>query len=199
MSYLTKTEYEIVPTESFAVIRNCSGCGTKTHYRNTEKFRVNANGNKLDVWLIYQCERCKHTLNLAVYERLAAAAVPPEEYSRFLSNDSELAGNYGKDFRFFQKNKAEVDFRNTPYQIVKRKSTELSCQSGQQLQIVIRNPHGLKIRPEKQLSECLGISASQVRKLLEQGIITLEKAPLQSVSACVKDLPEKEASVSTEN
>ena len=69
MSYLKKIEYEIVPKECFKVTRNCSGCGTKTRYINTKRFRVNANGNKLDVWLIYQCEKCKHTFNLAIYER----------------------------------------------------------------------------------------------------------------------------------
>ena len=46
MSYLEKIEYEIVPKESLSVIRNCSGCGKKSHFSNTKKFRVNANGSK---------------------------------------------------------------------------------------------------------------------------------------------------------
>ena len=87
MSYLTKIEYEIIPTESFSVIRNCSGCGIKMHYINTKRFRVNANGNKLDVWLIYQCEKCKHTLNLTIYERRTATSIPKEEYQRLLGNN----------------------------------------------------------------------------------------------------------------
>lgn len=36
MSYIRKIEYRIVPDQSFEI-------------------RINANGNKLDVWLIYQC------------------------------------------------------------------------------------------------------------------------------------------------
>ena len=102
MSYLKKTEYEIVPQESFSVIRNCPGCGVKTNYRNTKRFRVNANGNRLDVWLIYQCEKCKHTLNLTVYERQKAASIPKDEYQLFLNNDEEAAEKYGKNFQFFQ-------------------------------------------------------------------------------------------------
>lgn len=58
MSYLTKIEYEIALNDSLSVIWGCSKCGAKTRFRNTKKFRVNANGNKLDVWLIYQCENC---------------------------------------------------------------------------------------------------------------------------------------------
>lgn len=110
MSYLKKIEYEIVPEESFVVIRNCSGCGRKTHFRNTKKFRVNANGSKLDVWLIYQCEKCKHTFNLTIYERKGASTIPKNEYQRFLSNDERLAEAYGKKMQLFRRNKAEVDF-----------------------------------------------------------------------------------------
>lgn len=106
MSYLKKIEYEIVPKDSFSVIRNCSGCGRKTHFKNTGKFRVNANGNKLDIWLIYQCENCKHTFNLTVYERTKAISVPTEEYKRFLANDEMLAEAYGKNLSFFLKNKS---------------------------------------------------------------------------------------------
>ena len=87
MSYSKKIEYEIVPEESFSVIRNCSGCGKKTSFKNTKKFRVNANGNILDIWLIYQCVECKHTLNLAIYERKKASSITKEEYQCFLDND----------------------------------------------------------------------------------------------------------------
>ena len=48
MSYLREIRYEIVLEDSFWVFRNCSKCGRKTHFINTKKFRVNANGNKLD-------------------------------------------------------------------------------------------------------------------------------------------------------
>lgn len=109
MSYSKKIEYEIVPEESFSVIRNCSGCGKKTSFKNTKKFRVNANGNKLDVWLIYQCEKCRHTWNLAIYERQKISVLPAEEYQRFLQNDQELAQQYGRNIRLFQKNKGRCD------------------------------------------------------------------------------------------
>ncbi len=57
MSYLCEIEYEIILKDSFWVARNCPKCGRKTHYITTKKFRINANGNKLDVWLIYSFTR----------------------------------------------------------------------------------------------------------------------------------------------
>ena len=88
MSYLKKIEYEIILKDSFWVARNCPKCGRKTHYINTKKFRINANGNKLDVWLIYQCAECKHTLNLAIYKRQKVSSIPKEEYQCFLEKIS---------------------------------------------------------------------------------------------------------------
>lgn len=88
MSYLRKIEYEIVLKDSFWVIRSCPKCGRKTHYRNTNKFRINANGNKLDVRLIYHCTECKHTLNIAIYERKKVSSIPKEEYQCFLEKIS---------------------------------------------------------------------------------------------------------------
>ena len=190
MSYLKKIEYEIVPKECFKVTRNCSGCGTKTRYINTKRFRVNANGNKLDVWLIYQCEKCKHTFNLTIYERQKASSVPKEEYSRFLSNDEELADEYGRSFPFFKRNKAEVDTGEVEYEFVKLRETSdgeavMGDASRQQGIIDIHNPYGLKLRTEKQIAEVLGISRSNVSKLLKEERIRIEAASSQFISVSV--------------
>ncbi len=174
MSYL-KIEYEIVPTESFCVIRGCSGCGRKTHFRNTQKFRVNANGNRVDVWLIYQCEHCKHTLNLAVYERQKVSSVPKAEYEAFLSNDAQLAQQYGKTLSLFQKNKAAVDFERMNYSYVKLHETIQDSGSDKSMELTIHNPCGLKIRPEKQIADVLGLSRSQMKKRMAQGEILVDE------------------------
>ena len=193
MSYLKKTEYEIVPQESFFVIRNCPGCGVKTNYRNTKRFRVNANGNRLDVWLIYQCEKCKHTLNLTVYERQKATSIPKDEYQLFLNNDEEAAEKHGKNFQFFQKNRAEVAMDDINYEYVKLQESssdpadEITCR--EQTLIHIRNPYELKIRPEKQIAKVLELSRSQVVKLLEQNAITIESFSSKDISFCVKATP----------
>ena len=155
MSYLKKIEYEIVLKDSFCVIRGCPKCGRKTHYINTKKFRINANGNKLDIWLIYQCEECKHTLNLAIYERQKVSSIPKEEYQRFLDNTEQLAEIYGKNMQLFLKNKAVIDFDRLNYDFVKHHESVESSGFGEQTMVTISNPYGLKIRPEKQIAEVL--------------------------------------------
>lgn len=204
MSYFKKIEYEIVPEKSFRVIRNCAGCGKKTFFENTKKFRVNANGNKLDVWLIYQCEKCKHTFNLAIYERQKASSIPENEYSRFLDNDEELAKIYGKSMPLFKKNKAEIDFSSISYRLVKRENAAQDIMqdisglntadkviSGQETELIIHNPCSLKIRPEKQIAGILGLSASKVKKMMEQEKIQVETILPQFLAVKIEgDFPE---------
>ena len=79
------------------VVHKCGHCGKKMTFISTRRFRVNANKNKLDVWLIYRCERCRHTLKVPIYERVSPRKIPPELYEKFLANDEELAARYGAD------------------------------------------------------------------------------------------------------
>lgn len=174
MSYLKKIEYEITLKDSFWVTKSCPNCGRKTPFKNTKKFRINANGNKIDIWLIYQCTECKHTLNLAIYERQKVSSIPKEEYRLFLDNDEKLAETYGKSIPLFRKNKADIDFDRFNYDFVKLHETIEESGFGEQTLITINNPYGLKIRPEKQIAMVLGMSRSQVKSLLAKGEIEIK-------------------------
>ena len=83
------------------------GVEKKQIFINTGKFRVNANGKRVDVWLIYRCIKCKHSWNLTVYDRKNPAKIPPYEYELFMENDSELAYRYGNNIEFLKRNNAE--------------------------------------------------------------------------------------------
>ena len=89
MGYTNQREY--------TVIHRCGGCGKKMPFVSTRRFRVNANKNKLDIWLIYQCRRCRHTLNIPIYERVSPRKISAELYEKFLANDEDLAMQYGCD------------------------------------------------------------------------------------------------------
>ena len=185
MSYLKKFEYEIILKDSFRVIWSCPKCGRKTHFKNTKKFRINANGNQLDIWLIYQCDECKHTLNLAIYERQKVSSISKEEYQHFIDNNEQLAEMYGKNMQLFRKNKADIDFDKLNYDFVKLHETVENCAFGEQILVTIYNPYGLKIRPEKQIAMVLGLSRSQVKTLLGKGEIELKMELPQLVSISI--------------
>lgn len=66
------------------------------------KFRVNANGRRLDVWLIYRCQRCGRTWNVPLFERISPEKLPAGQYEGFLDNDQELVRQYAGDRGFFK-------------------------------------------------------------------------------------------------
>lgn len=90
------------------VFHRCGGCGKKQEFINSGKFRVNANGNSVDVWLIYRCKKCKHSWNLTIYERIRPKKIPTDLYELFLNNDEETAYQYGNNIEFLKKNNAEL-------------------------------------------------------------------------------------------
>ncbi len=89
------------------VYHRCGGCGKKQEFINSGRFRVNANGNNVDVWLIYRCRKCKHTWNLTIFERTSPKKIPQELYELFLDNDEKTAIGYGNNIDFLKRNKAE--------------------------------------------------------------------------------------------
>ena len=90
------------------VFHRCGGCGKKQEFHNSGKFRVNANGNSVDVWLIYRCKKCKHSWNLTIYERTNPKKIPKELYELFLDNDEDTAYLYGNNIEFLKRNNAEL-------------------------------------------------------------------------------------------
>lgn len=170
MDYLNTIEYRIKPTQALKIIRNCSGCGRKTFFVSTGQFRVNANGNLVDIWLVYQCEKCRHTYNLTVYERTKAKKLAKEQYLAFLRNDEELALECGTNLDLLKRNKAETDINGLEYQYEK---VEAEAKDGG-LRIIIQNPYRLKVRIDKLLPELMEISRSQMKKMVQEGKICFE-------------------------
>lgn len=179
MSYLKKFEYTITPLESYPILRNCSLCGCKSVFINSNHFRINANGNRIDVWLIYQCKKCKHTYNMTIYERTKAGTLPPNELKSFMENNEELAKIYGTDISFFARNKGEIDWDNVQYEITNKNlinitiEKQIPFQSGDIIQI--DNPFGIKIRADKIISEVLHISRNKIKRLKETNSIKISK------------------------
>ena len=151
MSYTRKIEYRIIPKNSYEIYRNCSGCGCKTNFYNTNCFRVNANGNKIDIWMIYQCKKCKHTYNLTIYERKDPGSILKHEYEEFLCNSPKLALEYGTNISIFLNNRVEIDRESLKYdlEIMHNLDDHDTLTYGKGDTIFIHNDYCLKVRIDK--------------------------------------------------
>ena len=60
-----------------ALRRFCPGYGCERPFVSSGKFRMNANGRRLDVWLIYKCPACGTTWNMEVVARTPVSELSP--------------------------------------------------------------------------------------------------------------------------
>lgn len=173
MSYLNKYQWELVPENLPIVKRNCPKCNQKSHYISKEKFRVNANKNNIDIWLIYQCEKCKSTWNMTIYERIKPNDINKYEYEKFLSNDKELAREYAFNLSVYNKSKAEVILEDVNYELIQRK-LEAYYINENELVIEIICKYPIEMRVDKLLSDKLGLSRSKIKDMHRKGVIFID-------------------------
>ena len=65
------TTWVVTPTTPPQAMRHCAGCGTRRAFACSGRVRLNANGKRLDAWLIYRCVHCAQTWNRTLFERTA--------------------------------------------------------------------------------------------------------------------------------
>jgi hypothetical protein len=79
-----------------AIVRACVSCRSARHHP-TGKFRVNANGELLDVWMLICCERCGRTAKIPVHERIPVQALGRERLRMFETNDPAMVRELATD------------------------------------------------------------------------------------------------------
>lgn len=170
MSLHVQKQWIITPSRLPSVIRRCPKCGMKTEFKNSRKFRVNANGRLIDVWLIYRCSKCETSWNMTVWERAEAGRLDEEEYKGFLSNDPVLIEKYGNDQALFARNKAETMDERSEYSIEER-DTPFPGSLEYHMEVHIKIPAGFSLRVDALLVRQLGVSRNRVKTWCEKGLV----------------------------
>ena len=99
----------LVPLETPAILRHCSNCGKKQRFRSSDRFRVNSNHHRTDVWLIYWCETCSATWNYAILERVGPNEVDKTLYRQLIENDRDAAWRFAFDTDHLKRSRLECD------------------------------------------------------------------------------------------
>ena len=74
-------------TEDRQFVKRCQRCRRPRRFRCTNRFRVNANGKSIDVWLLFACGSCGTTAKLPVLERVAVSMIGRARLEAFETND----------------------------------------------------------------------------------------------------------------
>ena len=174
-------QYEVIPLDAYKIIAKCPTCKTKKRFYSSGKFRVNANNKSLDVWLIYNCEKCDTTHNVRIYSGINPKQLDNTVLERFMNNDSELALFYGTSKNLFSSNNEVIDSNSLEYSISSRNNMNVSeaILENEDILITIDNKYELRLRTEKILATILGISRSSVKKYIKLEHIIFDNDYLQ--------------------
>lgn len=164
---MSTIDWTINVTGTPEIIRNCPKCGAKRVFRSGGLFRINAQQNSLDVWLIHRCEQCGTTWNMDIHTRVSPRSLDREEYDGYLANDPALAQKRAFDKALLRKNRAEVRYDSISLEI-EGPDIDLGALTGP-VELVLRCGYDLDIRLEKLLRLKLGLSRSALEKLVDRG------------------------------
>lgn len=148
--------------------KKCLRCGCE-QYENSGCFRVNANGPRLDVWLVFRCAACKSTWNMRVYDRVDRLNLKKEEYSALLQNDEQLARRIAFDRTLLSNNHISVDYGSTVLLI---QGDDLV--PGEAANIALDSKYDLDLPACALIAQKLCVSKSCVRKLEEHGSLAID-------------------------
>jgi hypothetical protein len=149
------------------IYRRCLSCRS-AQYRAHGKFRVNANGKLLDVWLLARCVGCGASIKLTVLERVHVRAIGPSTLTRFHDNDADLAATLLADPGLLRRNGVTVDWDGA--WALQKPAVDVS--EAEQVEVSVRFVQPIPIRVTTLLSAGMDVSRSEVRRRIADGTLS---------------------------
>lgn len=172
---MKKFVWEVRYASPPAVLKHCRKCGNPTEYVSSECFRVNAQRKSLDIWLIYNCKKCKTSWNLTIFSRINPQSLDLDLLEKFHSNDKELASEYAANIELIKHNGGRL---STPdYEIC---GEDFSFDDFAQLQI--NSPYSMPVKVSSVIREKLNLSKKQYEEMLADGRI--KSVPERDLQKC---------------
>jgi hypothetical protein len=161
--------WSIKPKSTPLVLRNCNKCGIKKEFYCSELFRMNANKQKIDVWLIYKCNQCDSTWNVTIFSRINPVDIDKSLFDKMSRNDKETAWKYAFDMETLRSNQAEA-ILNIDY-IAEGEKIEFYKNMSQEIFINIESQYSFNLRLDKLLKEKLNVSRKMLWEMIENDFI----------------------------
>ena len=169
MSGLLRIHWAIAPKIAPRPLINCNRCGTVKAYCSSGKFRVNANGKRIDVWLIYRCIDCDNSWNFGIFERCNRRDIEPALLQALESNDPALARRHAFDVVALRNRIGRVE--EFPDVTVHKRRLGDARETATMLELQLGLEVPTSLRLDRLLAGELGISRSRLQALEEKRLL----------------------------
>ncbi|WP_223166687.1 DUF1062 domain-containing protein [Nonomuraea sp. SYSU D8015] len=142
----------------------CPDCRTAKATTKDGRFRVNANGKLLDVWLLVNCVACDRTTKLAVHERIAVRSLGTAGLRAFEANDPALVAQTLLDPLFARRNRLTLDWDGA-WRLDTPEGRIVDAAWPVRVEVVFLDP--VPVRPGRLIAQGLGISRSETARRIK--------------------------------
>jgi hypothetical protein len=150
--------WRIVPSRPPHLVRFCPRCDVPRPFASSGRFRVNACGRRLDVWLVYRCTVCDASWNLEIVERATPQSIGAARLAAYHRNDAALAWSCAFDAS--RLGRASAPIEPAPAYV------ERAPLAAGPVAVRLCVPFPVRIRLDRLLARQLGIPRSQLRALV---------------------------------
>jgi hypothetical protein len=146
----------------------CGGCGGPRAFQSSPKIRLNANGRKLDAWLIYKCVTCDKTWNRPIFERMNVRDISPAVLEALQSNDPDWIKTETFNLEALRRKSRRIDeFAECEV----RKLLLFEAPEWKRLEIELAVPFPTSTRLERLLASELAVSRSRLRAMHDGALL----------------------------
>ena len=156
-----------------AVVKPCMDCSGTRHHPSG-RFRVNANGKLLDVWLLLCCAACGRISKVPVHQRVHVQSLEHARRLAYETNDPAMVRELTMSAPLAAKNRYRLDWAGTWK--LETDTPVYPLDDLTPLRVLISFELRAPVRVERLLTLGLGLSRAEVRRMVADGRIRLPLA-----------------------
>lgn len=149
------------------LLRRCPDC-TGNKALSTGKFRVNANGKLLDVWLLIRCMRCERNARIKVHHRTNVKSFDRARLRGYTENDLDLAAAVLLDPLIARRNHYSLDWTDA-WELT---APNLGRHADRPRTVRVMFEVSVPIRPVRLIADGLELSRAELERLITSQRIT---------------------------
>jgi hypothetical protein len=141
----------------------CVDCASRSATTGRGRFRINANGKLLDVWLLVRCVSCDRTSKLAVHERATVRSLDPALLDGYHANDPTLVAATLLDPLLARRHGFALDWQGA-WQL---DAPPARPDEPWPWQVTVDFADPVPIRPDRLIAQGLGLSRTEVLRRIK--------------------------------
>ncbi len=177
-------EWTAIPQTPPRPILGCSGCGTPKPFRSSGRIRLNANGKRLDAWLVYKCIACDGTWNRPIFERLNIRAIDPVMLEAMQASTADFVARIEFDAQALKSRAGRIEESDD---LDIRRTVLRHDADWRRIAITLALPYPTGLRLDRLLSAELPLSRSRLQALFDRQEIRVEPERKDALKRGIRD------------